>query len=171
MGPFYSPSDEKIYIDPSFAQELKDQYGAQGNFAMAYVLAHEFGHHIQTLLGVSDQMARLQQTLSATQYNKYSVRMELQADYYAGVFTKWLSGQTYNGQPILEKDDVADAMKTAESIGDDTLETQAQGYANPDTFTHGTSAQRAAWFEAGYQYGDLEHGDTFNAKNLDKPDQ
>lgn len=169
MGPFYSPADEKIYLDLSFADELSQEYGVQGDYAMAYVLAHEFGHHIQTLLGVSDQVDQWSQALNQTQYNKLSVRLELQADYYAGMFTNYLGGQTFNGQPILDADDISDAMETAQAIGDDQLMKQATGYVNPDNFTHGTSEQRMAWFRAGVDYGDMEHGDTFNAPNLDKP--
>ena len=169
MGPFYSPSDEKIYLDLSFADELSQQYGVKGDYAMAYVLAHEFGHHIQTILGISDQMAQAQQSVGRTEYNKLSVRMELQADYYAGMFTKYLSSQTYEGQSILDANDFQDAIQTAQAIGDDQLMQQATGYVNPDNFTHGTSEQRMAWLEAGYNYGDLAHGNTFNSSNLDNP--
>ncbi|MDR2660483.1 MAG: neutral zinc metallopeptidase [Lactobacillaceae bacterium] len=171
MGPFYSPSDEKIYLDPSFATELKQNYQAHGDFAMVYVIAHEFGHHIQNLLGTEAQMEKASQTMSQTQYNKLSVRLELQADYYAGMFAKWLGTQknTANGQVILEKDDLKDALTVAGNIGDDVLMQKSAGYVNPDNFTHGTASQRQAWLEAGYDYGDLDHGDTFHASDLNNP--
>lgn len=170
MGPFYSPADEKIYLDLSFADELSQKYGVNGDYAMAYVLAHEFGHHIQTIVGLSDQMAQAQQSVSRTEYNKLSVRMELQADYYAGMFTNYLDKQSIDGQPILDSDDVEDAMETAQAIGDDQLMEEAGQYVNPDNFTHGTSEQRMAWFKSGYIYGDMSHGNTFNVKDLDNPD-
>ncbi|MGX7131141.1 KPN_02809 family neutral zinc metallopeptidase [Enterococcus songbeiensis] len=166
IGPFYCPGDQKVYLDLSFADELANQFGASGDFAMAYVIAHEVGHHVQYELGITQQIEKLRQQLSETEFNKYSVRQELQADYFAGSFAKYLAGETYNGQPILEVGDIEEAMYAANQIGDDTLQKQAQGYVVPDSFTHGTSAQRVAWFERGYQYGDFEHGDTFSAANL-----
>ncbi|HIX70508.1 neutral zinc metallopeptidase [Enterococcus diestrammenae] len=167
VGPFYCPGDQKVYLDLSFQDELANNFGASGDFAMAYVIAHEVGHHVQYELGISDQMEQIRRKVSETEYNKYSVRLELQADYLAGCFAKYLAGETYNGKSILEAGDIDEAIYAANQIGDDTLQKQAQGYVVPDSFTHGTSAQRVAWFNRGYQYGDLEHGDTFSASNLD----
>lgn len=167
IGPFYCPGDQKVYLDLSFADELSNNFGATGDFAMAYVIAHEVGHHVQYELGIAEQMEKIRQQVSEKEYNKYSVRQELQADYFAGCFAKYLAGETYKGQPILEAGDINEAVFAANQIGDDTLQKQAQGYVVPDSFTHGTSAQRVAWFERGYQYGDLEHGDTFAATDLD----
>lgn len=167
VGPFYCPGDQKVYLDLSFQDELAQRFGATGDFAMAYVIAHEVGHHVQYELGISDQMEKIRRRVSEKEYNKYSVRLELQADYFAGCFAKYLAGETYDGKPILEAGDIEEAIKAANQIGDDTLQKQAQGYAVPDSFTHGTSVQRVAWFNRGYQYGDFEHGDTFNATNLE----
>lgn len=166
VGPFYCPGDQKVYLDLSFQDQLAQQFGATGDFAMAYVIAHEVGHHVQYELGISDQMEKIRRRVSEKEYNQYSVRLELQADYFAGCFAKYLAGETYNGQPILEAGDIEEAIYAANQIGDDTLQKQAQGYVVPDSFTHGTSAQRVAWFNRGYQYGDLAHGDTFSATNL-----
>ncbi|MBO1307075.1 neutral zinc metallopeptidase [Enterococcus sp. 669A] len=166
VGPFYCPGDQRVYLDLSFADELANQYGAGGDFAWAYVIAHEVGHHVQQELGVTDEMAQRRQSLSEAEYNQYQVRLELQADYYAGSWAKYMEGETINGQPVLEIGDIDEALNAANSIGDDTLQQQAQGYVVPDSFTHGTSAQRKAWFERGYRYGDFEHGDTFNAEDL-----
>lgn len=166
VGPFYCPADQNVYLDLSFANELANNYGATGDFAMAYVIAHEVGHHVQNELGISRQMERLRQQLSETEYNQYSVRLELQADYLAGTFAKYLAGETYNGQPILEAGDIEEAITAANAIGDDTLQKEYQGYVVPDSFTHGTSEQRVSWFKRGYQYGDLEHGDTFKEDSL-----
>lgn len=166
VGPFYCPGDQKVYLDLSFQDELARNFGATGDFAMAYVIAHEVGHHVQYELGISDQMEKIRQQVSENEYNQYSVRLELQADYLAGCFAKYLANETYNGKPILEAGDIEEAIYAANQIGDDTLQKQAQGYVVPDSFTHGTSAQRVAWFQRGYQYGDLEHGDTFSADNL-----
>ncbi|MGX6961304.1 KPN_02809 family neutral zinc metallopeptidase [Vagococcus xieshaowenii] len=163
VGPFYCPGDQKVYLDLSFGDELAQRYGAKGDYAMAYVLAHEVGHHIQQQLGITDQLNYVRQRVSEKDYNKYSVQLELQADYFAGAFTKYLSGKTFEGQPILEMGDVEEAIEAAHAIGDDTLQKQAQGYAVPDSFTHGTSAQRMEWFKRGYTYGDLENGNTFKA--------
>lgn len=161
VGPFYCPGDEKLYIDLSFYKELQNRFNAPGDFAMAYVVAHEVGHHIQTLLGISEQMAELRQRLSEKEYNKYQVRMELQADYLAGVWAHHAQGMG-----LLEEGDLEEALNAAFAIGDDTLQKQAQGYVVPDSFTHGTSEQRKKWFYRGFQYGDLNHGDTFNTTNL-----
>ncbi|MGM0172959.1 KPN_02809 family neutral zinc metallopeptidase [Enterococcus sp. DIV0800] len=167
VGPFYCPADQNVYLDLSFADELSNKYGATGDYAMAYVIAHEVGHHVQNELGISKQLEKIRQRVSEKEYNKYSVRLELQADYLAGCFSKYLAGQTYQGQPILEEGDIDEAITAANAIGDDTLQKEYQGYVVPDSFTHGTSQQRINWFKRGYKYGDLEHGDTFNEKNLD----
>lgn len=167
VGPFYCPADQNVYLDLSFADELSTKYGAAGDYAMAYVIAHEVGHHVQNELGISDQVDKIRQRVSTTEYNQYSVRLELQADYLAGCFSKYLSGKTYQGQPILEDGDIEEALTAANAIGDDTLQKEYQGYVVPDSFTHGTSQQRINWFKRGYQYGDLEHGNTFNEQNLD----
>lgn len=158
-GPFYCPTDGKVYIDLSFAQELKDQFGATGEFAMAYVVAHEVGHHVQDLLGVTQKMARLQQQLSETDYNKYSVRLELQADFYAGIWAHY-DQQMKN---VIRPEDIREALNAANAIGDDRLQQQYQGTVSPDSFTHGTSAQRMYWFKKGYDTGDLNQGNTFAA--------
>ena len=167
VGPFYCPADQNVYLDLSFADELSNKYGATGDYAMAYVIAHEVGHHVQNELGISAQLDKIRKRVSETEYNKYSVRLELQADYLAGCFSKYLAGETYEGQPILEEGDIDEAITAANAIGDDTLQKEYQGYVVPDSFTHGTSEQRINWFKRGYKYGDLDHGDTFNEKNLD----
>ncbi|MDT2755932.1 zinc metallopeptidase [Enterococcus asini] len=167
VGPFYCPGDENVYLDLSFADELSQKYGATGDYAMAYVIAHEVGHHVQNELGITDQLNKIRQQVSETEYNKYSVRLELQADYLAGCFSKYLAGETHDGQPILEAGDIEEAITAANAIGDDTLQKEYQGYVVPDSFTHGTSQQRINWFNRGYKYGDLEHGDTFKEKDLD----
>jgi hypothetical protein len=161
-GPFYCPADSKVYIDLSFYQELRDRFGVKGDFAMAYVIAHEVGHHIQNLLGVSDKMDRLRQQLSDKEFNKYSVKLELQADFYAGV---WAHYARQMDKSISPKD-IDDALAAANAVGDDRLQKESQGYVVPDAFTHGTSAQRMYWFKKGYQTGDLSEGDTFNAAEL-----
>ena len=167
VGPFYCPGDENVYLDVSFADELSQKYGATGDYAMAYVIAHEVGHHVQNELGITSQLNKIRQQVSETEYNKYSVRLELQADYLAGCFSKYLAGETHDGQPILEAGDIEEAITAANAIGDDTLQKEYQGYVVPDSFTHGTSQQRINWFNRGYKYGDLEHGDTFKEKDLD----
>jgi predicted metalloprotease len=156
-----------VYLDLSFANELSDKYGASGDFAMAYVIAHEVGHHVQNELGITQQLDKIRQQVSEKEYNQYSVRLELQADYLAGTFAKYLQGETYQGQPILEAGDIQEAITAANAIGDDTLQKEYQGYVVPDSFTHGTSQQRVDWFNRGYRYGDLAHGDTFNVDSLD----
>lgn len=157
-GPFYCQADQKLYIDLSFARQLKDQFGATGDFAMAYVVAHEVGHHVQDLLGVTQKMEQLQQQLSETQYNKYSVRLELQADFYAGVWAHY-DQQMKN---VINAQDIQDALDAANAIGDDRLQQEYQGTVTPDSFTHGTSAQRMYWFKKGYETGDLKQGNTFS---------
>lgn len=161
VGPFYCPADQKVYVDLSFQKELATKYGATGDFAMAYVLAHEVGHHIQYELGITQQLERIRRQVSKETYNQYSVRLELMADYLAGSFAKYLKGKTYNGQPILEVGDIEEAITAANAIGDDTLQKEYQGYVVPDSFTHGTSAQRVEWFKRGVTYGDLKNGNTF----------
>jgi predicted metalloprotease len=161
VGPFYCPGDQKLYIDLSFYDELHKTFKAPGDFAMAYVVAHEVGHHVQTLLGTSAQMDALHQKLGETEYNRMQVRMELQADYYAGVWAH--HAQDMN---VLEEGDIDEALTAANAIGDDTLQKQAQGYAVPDSFTHGTSEQRKRWFQKGYESGTIQGGDTFNATGL-----
>ncbi len=160
-GPFYCPGDQKIYIDLEFYQQLSQRFGAPGDFAMAYVVAHEVGHHVQTLLGISQQVQDLRGRVSETEYNTYLVRLELQADYLAGVFAHYVNGRGY-----LEEGDLEEALNAANAIGDDRLQKEAQGYVVPDSFTHGTSEQRMRWFKRGFQYGDLDHGDTFNTNDL-----
>ena len=156
-GPFYCPMDDDLYVDLSFAQQLKEEFGATGDFAMAYVVAHEVGHHVQDLLGVTDKMQRLQQQVSQTEYNKYSVRLELQADFYAGL---WAHYDDKMKNVITEKD-INEALSAANAIGDDRLQQEYQGTVTPDSFTHGTSEQRMYWFKKGYETGDMSQGNTF----------
>ncbi len=156
-GPFYCPADQDVYIDLSFAQQLKDQFGAKGDFAMAYVVAHEVGHHVQDLLGVTKKMQQLQSSLSETDYNKYSVRLELQADFYAGIWAHY----DQKMKNVIDPQDIQEALAAANAIGDDRLQKEYQGTVTPDSFTHGTSAQRMYWFKKGYDTGDLSQGNTF----------
>jgi hypothetical protein len=151
VGPFYCPADQKLYIDLSFYEELKDRLGAPGDFAQAYVIAHEIGHHVQNLLGLSDQVHRMQQRASKVEANQLSVRLELQADYLAGVWAH----HAQRSKSILEAGDVAEGLNAASAIGDDTLQRQAQGYVRPDAFTHGSSQQRERWFRRGLETGEL----------------
>lgn len=161
MGPFYCPADESVYIDLSFYKELRTRFKAPGDFAMAYVIAHEVGHHIQNLYGITDQVHELRDKVSEKEYNRYSVMLELQADYLAGVFA-------YHAQEmnLLEDGDLEEALNAASAIGDDTLQKQSQGRVVPDSFTHGTSEQRQKWFYKGYETGNLDNWDTFNSNNL-----
>lgn len=161
-GPFYCPADQDVYIDLSFAQQLKDQFGATGEFAMAYVVAHEVGHHVQDLLGLSKKMQQIQQQVSQTEYNKYSVALELQADFYAGIWAHY----DQKMKNVIDPQDIQDALNAANAIGDDRLQQEYQGTVTPDSFTHGTSAQRMYWFKKGYDTGDLNQGNTFAAENL-----
>src|SRR5215831_5753445 len=161
-GPFYCPGDQKLYIDLSFYEEMQNNLHAPGDFAMAYVVAHEVGHHIQYLLGTSEKMDRLRSQLSKEEYNTYSVKLELQADFYAGVWAHY--EQTLKN--VLEKGDVDQALNAANAIGDDRLQKQAQGYVVPESFTHGTSQQRVYWFKKGFETGDIKQGDTFNDPSL-----
>ena len=160
-GPFYCPADQDIYIDLSFYDDLQNRFGAPGDFAMAYVIAHEVGHHIQYLLGISDKMARLRQQVSQEEFNRYSVMTELQADFYAGVWAHYVQGKG-----LLERGDVEEALSAANAIGDDRLQKEAQGYVVPESFTHGTSSQRMYWFKKGYESGDLRQGNTFESSQL-----
>jgi predicted metalloprotease len=161
VGPFYCPADSKVYLDTTFFIELEQRFGAKGDFAAAYVVAHEVGHHVQNLLGVSRQMQKARGQLSEIEYNQLSVRAELQADYFAGVFAH--HAQQKN---LLDAGDIEEAIRCAQAIGDDRLQKQAQGHVVPDSFTHGTSEQRARWFMKGFKSGDLRGGDTFNASEL-----
>lgn len=162
-GPFYCPADEKVYIDLTFNEELKNRFGATGEFAMAYVIAHEIGHHVQQLQGVLPQVQAMRDQLSEREFNKLMVRLELQADFYAGV---WAHHANRISEVQLEYTDIRDGMNAAAAVGDDRLQQQAQGYVVPDAFTHGTSEQRAYWFKKGYDTGDLRQGDTFNDPSL-----
>jgi predicted metalloprotease len=161
-GPFYCPGDSKLYIDLSFNEDMQNKLNAPGDFAMAYVVAHEVGHHIQNLMGTSEKVQRLRQQLSEGEYNKYSVKLELQADFYAGVWAH----HAQNMQNILDPGDIDEALNAANAIGDDRLQKQATGYVVPDGFTHGTSAQRMYWFKKGFETGDIKQGDTFNDPSL-----
>lgn len=161
-GPFYCPVDKDVYIDLAFAQELNQRFNASGEFAMAYVVAHEVGHHVQDLLGTTAKLQRIQQQVSETEYNKYSVALELQADFFAGVWAHY-DQQMKN---VINANDIAEALNAANAIGDDRLQQETQGTVTPDSFTHGTSAQRMFWFKKGYDTGDLKQGDTFAATNL-----
>jgi hypothetical protein len=163
MGPFYCPGDQKVYIDLDFYTEMKNRFHAPGDFAQAYVIAHEVGHHIQNLMGTSDKVQQARQSAqNEAQANQYSVRLELQADCYAGVWAHHADG----ANRILEQGDVEEAMTAAAAIGDDALQKQAQGYAVPDSFTHGTSQQRMRWFNQGLSTGDVQKCDTFSASNV-----
>lgn len=163
VGPFYCPGDYKVYIDLSFYDELKNRFGAAGDFAQAYVIAHEVGHHVQNLLGVSAQMDQARRRLSEVEYNKLSVKLELQADFYAGL---WAHHAQNLKDFRLDPGDLEEALTAANAIGDDKLQKQAQGEVVPDAFTHGTSAQRMYWFKKGFDTGDIKQGDTFNSPNL-----
>lgn len=161
VGPFYCPGDYKLYIDLSFYNELKNRFSAPGDFAMAYVVAHEVGHHVQTLLGYSQQVHALNGKVSQAEYNEQVKRLELQADYLAGVWAHHVQNMGY-----LEVGDFEEALTAANAIGDDTLQMEAQGYVVPESFTHGTSEQRMRWFKKGFESGALQGGDTFSAQNL-----
>jgi len=160
VGPFYCPADHKVYIDLSFYKELKDRFGAAGDFAQAYVIAHEVGHHVQNLLGISEKMQQARGSLSEKEYNKLSVKLELQADFFAGL---WANKAQQLKDFELEAGDVEEALNAANAIGDDKLQKQAQGEVVPDAFTHGTSAQRMFWFKKGFDTGDINQGDTFKS--------
>jgi predicted metalloprotease len=161
-GPFYCPGDQEVYIDLSFYQELSERFKAPGDFAEAYVIAHEIGHHVQKLLGISDKVDRLREQLSETEFNKYSVMMELQADFLAGVW----ANHAQQMKNILDPGDINQALTAASAIGDDKLQRESQGYVRPETFTHGTSQQRMYWFKKGFDTGDMDQGDTFHDPSL-----
>lgn len=161
MGPFYCSADDKLYIDLSFFKELRTKFKAPGDFAIAYVVAHEVGHHVQNILGITDQVHELRSKLSQEEYNEYSVRLELQADYLAGVW-----GHHAERMGLLEEGDLEEALNAASQIGDDTLQKRSQGYTVPDSFTHGTSEQRERWFYKGFRSGDLSEWDTFSTNEL-----
>jgi len=160
-GPFYCPGDFKLYIDLSFFDELKREFKAPGDFAMAYVIAHEVGHHVQTLLGINEKVMSLRSRLSEEEFNQYLVRLELQADFLAGVWAHYV--QRMN---VLEEGDLEEALNAASAVGDDRIQKIMQGYIVPESFTHGTSEQRKNWFYKGFKTGDLNEGDTFNTDNL-----
>ncbi len=157
-GPFYCPGDKKIYMDLTFFEELRTKFGAKGgDFAVAYVLAHEFGHHIQTILGTSEKMRQAQEGKSEAEANKLSVALELQADFYAGLWTHYNEKQN----AMLEPGDIEEALSAANAVGDDAIQKKMQGQVVPDSFTHGTSEQRMYWFNRGFKSGDINKGDTF----------
>lgn len=157
-GPFYCPGDRKVYMDLGFFDELKSRFGASGgDFAVAYVLSHEIGHHVQNLLGVSGKVHEQQSQVSKAEANRLSVALELQADFYAGIWAHY----TQKYKNVLEEGDIEEAMSAASAVGDDRIQKQSQGYVVPDSFTHGTSEQRMYWFKKGYASGDLSQGNTF----------
>lgn len=162
MGPFYCPGDQKVYIDLGFYETLKNKLGAPGEFAQAYVIAHEVGHHVQHLLGISGKMDQMRGRVSKVEYNALSVKLELQADCFAGVWAH----HAQNERQILEQGDVAQAMNAAAKIGDDALQRSSGGAVVPESFTHGTSAQRQRWFDTGLRTGSVQACDTFSARNL-----
>jgi predicted metalloprotease len=162
VGPFYCPGDEKVYLDLGFFDELRDRFRAPGEFAEAYVIAHEVGHHVQTLLGTSRRIDQMRRQAGEREANALSVRLELQADFYAGVWAH----HAQRMKNILEPGDLESALKAATAIGDDHLQKEAQGYAVPDSFTHGTSEQRVRWFRKGFETGDPKQGDTFETPEL-----
>lgn len=161
VGPFYCPRDETVYIDLGFFEQLKSRFDAPGDFAQAYVIAHEVGHHVQHLLGITDKVHSMRNQLSEAEYNKLSVRLELQADFLAGVWAHHTQNKGY-----LDIGDLEEAMQAASAIGDDQLQMQARGHVVPDSFTHGTSEQRMRWFKRGFETGDPAQGDTFNQTSL-----
>lgn len=161
-GPFYCPGDRTIYMDMTFFEELRTKFGAKGgDFAVAYVMAHEFGHHIQTLLGTSSKVRKLQANRNEAEANKLSVALELQADFYAGLWTHY----NENKNAMLEEGDIEEALSAANAVGDDAIQKKMQGQVVPDSFTHGTSEQRMYWFNRGFKSGDIKKGDTFSELN------
>jgi predicted metalloprotease len=159
MGPFYCPGDQKVYIDLGFYDQLKNQFNAPGDFAQAYVIAHEVGHHIQTLNGTSAKVQAARKRLDKVEGNKLSVLQELQADCLAGV---WAYHANHSRQ-LLESGDIEEGLRAASAIGDDTLQKQSQGYVSPDSFTHGSAAQRVRWFKTGFESGDMKSCNTFGS--------
>src|ERR1041385_2817749 len=161
VGPFYCPGDEKVYIDLAFYEQLRREFQAPGDFAQAYVVAHEVGHHVQKLLGISDRVDAMRGRMSEVEANQLSVRLELQADFFAGVFARHVQNEG-----LLEAGDIDEALRAASAVGDDQIQRRTAGYVVPDSFTHGTSAQRLRWFKKGYETGDMRQGDTFNTREL-----
>jgi predicted metalloprotease len=161
-GPFYCPDDRRVYIDLGFYRLLRDRFGAPGDFAQAYVIAHEVGHHVQNLLGISDKVQAARGRVSETEYNRLSVRLELQADFFAGVWAHYADRVKH----VVEAGDIDEAIRAASVVGDDFLQRRSRGYVVPESFTHGTSEQRVRWFRKGYETGDLGQGDTFSAPSL-----
>ncbi|ASZ12949.1 neutral zinc metallopeptidase [Chitinophaga pendula] len=162
MGPFYCPADQKVYLDLSFFREMEERFNAAGDFAQAYVIAHEVGHHVQNLLGISRKVQAMRARMSETAYNRMSVKLELQADFLAGVWAH----HAQQMENILEPGDIEEALRAASAVGDDKLQQASQGRVVPDAFTHGTSAQRMRWFKKGFDTGDINQGDTFASDNL-----
>ncbi|MGF0039373.1 KPN_02809 family neutral zinc metallopeptidase [Peptoniphilaceae bacterium SGI.131] len=160
-GPFYCSADESVYIDVSFAKLLRSKFGVGGDFPFAYILAHEVGHHVQYQLGILQKIHNLKNEVSSKTYNQYMVRLELQADYFAGLFAHYMKNKNY-----MEVGDLEEALSAVSAVGDDTIQSMNGQTVNPDTFQHGTSKQRLKWFKRGYEYGDLENGDTFNTDDL-----
>ncbi len=161
-GPFYCPEDQHVYVDLGFYRLLQQRLGAGGDFAEAYVIAHEVGHHVQNLLGTTDRLQAARGRMSQSEYNRLSVRLELQADFLAGVWARYADRVKH----VVEAGDIEEAMRAASAVGDDRLQRSSRGYVVPDSFTHGTSEQRVRWFRRGYETGDLSQGDTFNAREL-----
>ncbi|MBW4890207.1 zinc metallopeptidase [Mucilaginibacter sp. HMF5004] len=164
-GPFYCPADQKVYLDLSFFDELNNKFQAPGESAEAYVIAHEVGHHVQNLLGISAKMDQARSSMSETDFNKLSVKLELQADFYAGLWAHYVSKGISKGV-MIKRADIDSALVAAHAIGDDRLQAKYQGHVSPDSFTHGTSAQRAYWFKKGYDTGDIRQGNTFADSDL-----
>lgn len=162
VGPFYCPGDEKVYLDLDFFDELSRRFGAPGDFAQAYVVAHEVGHHVQNVLGIERQVAKVRAGMSETEANALSVRVELQADCFAGVWANHADQE----RGLIEAGDIEEAVKAASAVGDDTLQKQATGRVMPDSFTHGSAAQRVRWFQTGFRSGDINDCDTFSTTNL-----
>lgn len=161
-GPFYCPQDQRVYIDLGFFRQLQDRLGAGGDFAEAYVIAHEVGHHVQNLLGITDRVQAARRRVSEAEYNRLSVRLELQADFLAGVWARYADRVKH----LVEAGDIEEAIRAASAVGDDRLQYRSRGYVVPDSFTHGTSEQRVRWFRRGYETGDLNQGDTFSSRDL-----
>ena len=161
-GPFYCPQDRRVYIDMSFYRTLQERFGAPGDFAQAYVIAHEVGHHVQNLLGISDQVQSARGRVSEAEYNRLSVRLELQADFFAGIWAHYAD----RAKRVVEPGDIEEALAAASAIGDDKLQRRTQGHVVPDSFTHGSSEQRVRWVRKGSETGDIRQGDTFRANEL-----
>jgi predicted metalloprotease len=162
-GPFYCPSDGRVYLDLSFFDELQNRFQAPGEAAEAYVIAHEVGHHVQNLLGISEKMEQAHSRLSESEYNRLSVKLELQADFYAGLWAHY-EAKTHQNNIVIERADIDSALNAAHQIGDDRLQQKYQGRVTPDSFTHGTSVQRMYWFKKGYDTGDMQQGNTFGSE-------